>query len=200
MDYSHEDRLEALQNLYLAVSDSEKDLYEAKGLWEKISPDIDESYFWMAVDDSYRNDFVDIQGDRIEPDEFELPGLELPEQEWRKIEVSRGYNSSSRRAPVYTDHFFRRDDPEIQLGHPVSEMVVTRDIEKGEKTVRYEARNNAEQDLWIGLSVEFTVPELSPEVEELFESYANDYLGKIWDDEMRELNERPVSAVKDVSA
>lgn len=200
MDYSHEDRLKALENLYATVSGEGRDLYEAKGLWEQISPDIDESYFWMALDDSYRNGFVDIEGDYIRPDEIDLRNLELPEQEWRKREFSRGHNSSSNRVEVYTDHFFRRDDPEIELGYPVSEMEVTREIEKGEKTVRYEAKNNSEEDFWIRLGVEFTVPELSPEVEELFESYADDYLGKIWNDEMRELNDRPVSAVKDASA
>lgn len=200
MDYSHEDRLKALKNLYASVSGGDREFYEAKERWEQISPDIDESYFWMALDDSYRNGFVDIDGDSIEPGEADLQELELPEQEWGKREVSRGYNAGSYRAEVYTDHFFRRDDPEVELGYPVSRMEVSRDIEKGEKTVRYTARNDTDEGLWIRLDVEFTVPELSPEVEELFENYAEDYLGKIWNDEMRDLNERPVSAVKDASA
>lgn len=194
MDYSHEDRLEALRSLYAVISDGEKDFYDAKEGWAAVTEDVPEEYFWMALEDSYRNDMLDIESGTLEPRSFELSDFDIKDQEWQEVTVSEAENMKSEKAPVYTEHFRRHDEPEFELGYPVSEMYVTRDVEKGAKEVSYTAKNNSDNDLWIRLDVSFKVPEFSPEVERLFDRYADDYLGKIWSDEMEKLNERAAEA------
>ena len=189
MEYSHEDRLEAIRNLYNAVYEK-RDFYDAKKVWEILSQDTHESYFWMALDDLYRNDLVDIENDFLEARESDLKDFELSEQGWYKEEFSRTTADAPWRAPVYTGHFRKHDDPDFELSYLKSKMRVERDVEKGDKKIVYTAQNGLDDELWIKLDVEFTVPDLSPEVEELFDSYAEDYMNRIWADEIETLTQR----------
>lgn len=200
MDYSHTDRLKSLKNLYAASTGGQKNLYDVKDIWEELGGDVEESYFWMALDDSYRNGMVEITGSNIDSKDFDLEDLELLDQRWHKYEQSRGTTPKSDSVPVYTQHFRKHDEPDFDLGDPVSEMEAVREIEKGEKRIVYRARNDLEGYFVFELGIEFTAPEnLSPEVEELFNFYTDRYLNKIWSDEIEELERRALNLNKQSS-
>lgn len=191
MDYDHIERLKSLRNFYAASTGCQKDLYDVKDAWEELSSDIDESYFWMAMDDAYRNGMTEITGSNIESRDFDLSNLEVLDREWQKYEQSKGIISESHSVPIYTKHFRKHDEPGFEIGNPVSEMEVVREIAEGEKKIVYRGRNNSEGHFVFELGIEFTAPtNLSPEVEDLFEFYTDKYLNKIWRDEIEELERR----------
>lgn len=202
MDYSHLDRLEGFKNLYVALAGQETGLYDAKDRWESVSEDLDEKYFWTALEDLYQNNVIEVEGfDIYCEDRLELSDISIDETlDFENTSLPREWSIDKEGVSVFTDHFERHDSPasdSYQLGDPVSSLEVNRRVEKGDKNIGYLLENdNKEDEAALKLEVEFTVPEFSPEIDSLFIRYADNYVGKIERQEVRTLMSRASQSQK----
>lgn len=196
MDYSHSDRLEGFRLLYMTLADKQKDVYDAKDQWESLSDDLDETYFWTALEDMYQNDLIDVSGLQLSgSNDFELDDFLAEDYDGlNKVRVPREWDLDSEGIEVFTDHFKRHDQPsstEYTLGSSRSRLEVNRDVEKGDKSIEYMLENDTEkEETSLRLEVEFSIPSLSAEVEDVFLEYAENYLNKLERQEVNKLKKR----------
>ena len=196
MVYSHSDRLEGFRMLYMTLADEQKGLYDTKDQWESLSEDLDDVYFWTALEDMYQNDLIEVDGIQISgSNDLELTNLSIENyEELDKIRVPREWDLDSDNIGVFTDHFKRHDQPEPEdysLGSSVSQLEISRHVEKGDKSIEYMLENNTDrEEASLRLEVEFKVPDFSPEIRRIFSKYAGNYLNKIERQEVNTLRER----------
>ncbi len=196
MEYSHSGRLEGFRNLYMALADERKDLYSVKEQWESVSEDLDEVYFWTAVEDMYQNELLDVDGLHLSgSNEFELADFSVDSyEELNRVRVPREWKIDSQDIEVFTDHFERHDKPDstdYSIGNPKSSLEINREIDKGDKSIKYLLENNNEEkEASLRLEVEFNIPDFSPEVEDVFLKYASNYLSKLERQEVNTLKKR----------
>jgi len=196
MEYSHSDRLKGFRLLYMTLADEQKDFYTAKDQWDSVSDDLDEAYFWTALEDMHQNDLLEVDGLQISgSNEFNLESFSVEEyEEWNKIRVPREWDLDENGIEVFTDHFKRHDQPDPKdytLGSSRSQLEVNRDVKKGGKSIEYLLENDTEQEeASLRLEVEFNIPELSPEIEDVFIEYAENYLNKLERHEVNTLRRR----------
>lgn len=198
MDYSHSDRLEGFRLLYMTLADQQKYLYDAKEQWESVSDGLDETYFWTALEDMYQNELVEVNGLQIfGSNEFELNEFSIENYELNNVSVPREWDLESDGVQVFTDHFRRHDQPDdsnYNLGSSKSSLEVHRDVEKGDKSIEYLLENDTErEETSLRLEVGFNVPDFSPEIEDLFSRYAENYLNKLERHEVDTLRKRAES-------
>jgi hypothetical protein len=197
MEYSHSDRLEGFRLLYMTLADEQKDFYNAKDQWESVSDGLDEAYFWTAVEDMYQNDLLQVNELQLSgSNEFKLASFSVEDyNELNKIRVHREWDLDENSIEVFSDHFKRHDQPDpddYTLGSSKCRLEVDRNIEKGDKTLEYLLENDTKQEeASLRLEVEFNVPAFSPEIEEVFLKYAENYLNKIERQEVNTLRRRP---------
>ena len=196
MVYSHSDRLEGFRMLYMTLADEQKGLYDTKDQWESLSEDLDDVYFWTALEDMYQNDLLEVDGLKISGStDLELTNFSIENyEELDKIRIPREWDLDSDNIEVFTDHFKRHDQPEPEdysLGSSVSQLEISRHVEKGDKSIEYMLENNTDRDeASLRLEVEFNVPDFSPEIRKVFSRYAGNYLNKIERQEVNTLRER----------
>lgn len=196
MVYSHSDRLEGFRMLYMTLADEQKGLYDTKDQWESLSEDLDDVYFWTALEDMYQNDLLEVDGLKISGStDLELTNFSIENyEELDKIRIPREWDLDSDNIEVFTDHFKRHDQPEPEdysLGSSVSQLEISRHVEKGDKSIEYMLENNTDRDeASLRLEVEFKVPDFSPEIRRIFSKYAGNYLNKIERQEVNTLRER----------
>lgn len=196
MEYSHSDRLEGFKLLYMTLADEQKDFYNAKEQWESVSDDLDEAYFWTALEDMYQNNLIDFNGLQISGSNgFELNDFSVEDYDGlNKVRVPREWDLDSDGIEVFTDHFKRHDQPsstDYTIGSSRSRLEVSRDVEKGDKSIKYMLENDTEkEETSLRLEVEFNVPAFSPEIEDVFLQYAENYLNKLERQEVNTLRRR----------
>jgi len=164
MEYSHSDRLEGFRNLYMTVVGETKSLYEAKEQWEFISDNLDDSYFWTALEDMYQNELVELNNFEISSSgEFDPDNFCMEEyDELNRVRVPKEWDLEAENISVFTDHFERHDQPgsdDYDLGYPICSLEVKRRIHKGDKSIEYLLQNDSESgEASLKLEVGFNIP------------------------------------------